>query len=330
MAGSAFQEGRVYCFFCDTVDCVHATPPERTDTFSGYSALGKPQWQSFPNFCIALGERRVDAVYGEPPEIIAVIQEAGDLDTDRQPGFGRNSLAFNVLGQVVAGLVPTNLNPARPSASRVAWTIQVIETRAGAEKPRMRLNMLGLSMWDMLEAASGARQREAPERLRRTIAITRQRVEALGRRAASAERRGEAFDIGAAVYRILGRLKNDIERDLREPLRRTRHARERHQSVSRPTSNALRDARNAPADRLLLDTARQTVIVLGPRGRAHVFSPEGRHVTSLQLDPGELDRKVHRGRWRPLDPEAARIFAGNLQGTARASPAAAGPASRDV
>jgi len=46
--------------------------------------------------------------------------------------------------------------------------------------------------------------------------------------------------------------------------------------------------------------------VLGPRGRAHVFSPDGRHVTSLSLGPAEAERKGGRSRWRPLTgPEAA-------------------------
>ncbi len=307
-ARSAFVEGRVYCFFCGCSDCAHARPPDPLDTFCGYSALGKPQWQSFPNFCIALGERRVDAIYGDPPEIIAVLQEAQDLDADRLPGFGRNRLAFNVLGQVVAGLVPDNFNPARPSNSRVAWTIQVLETRSGNGSARLRLNMIGLSMWNLLEAAAEAGRREAPERLRRTIASTRRRVEALGRRIASAERRGESFDLEEAVRPILSRLRTEVERDLRESSYRTQHARVRHRSVSRPTGNAIRDARSVTLDRLLFDSARSTIVVLGPRGRTHVFTREGRHVTSMQLNPGELERKLHRGRWQPLEPSAAQAF----------------------
>jgi hypothetical protein len=41
------------------------------------------------------------------------------------------------------------------------------------------------------------------------------------------------------------------------------------------------------------------MIVLGPRGRAHAFTPEGKHVTSLILDRDALSRRLARRRWRP-------------------------------
>ena len=100
-AAVAFRPGRVFCFQCDSSECPHALPPDRSETFRGYAATGKPQWQSFLNFCLERGESRVDRLYAEPPEVIAIYQPANELTGELLPGFGKGSLVFNVLGQVV-------------------------------------------------------------------------------------------------------------------------------------------------------------------------------------------------------------------------------------
>jgi hypothetical protein len=107
---------------------------------------------------------------------------------------------------------------------------------------------------------------------------------------------------------MLGRLRSEIERIFRAPSHRTQHAQERHVRGERPTSSAIRDARDAPDERVLRDVRRDTMVVLGPKGRAHLFADDGRHVTSLQLRPGELDRKSSRARWRPVTHEEAQRF----------------------
>lgn len=106
---------------------------------------------------------------------------------------------------------------------------------------------------------------------------------------------------------MLGHLRADLVRVFSLQQWRTRHAEERHVDGRRPTSAALGDARDAADDRLLHDTRRETIVVIGPRSRAHVFTPAGQHVTSLRLQPGELDRKLGRQRWQPL--RAAQIAA---------------------
>ena len=54
-----------------------------------------------------------------------------------------------------------------------------------------------------------------------------------------------------------------------------------------------------------MDAHTRAYVVLGPKNRAHLFTSAGKHMTSMQLDPGELDRKVGRRRWRPVSPETA-------------------------
>jgi hypothetical protein len=100
---------------------------------------------------------------------------------------------------------------------------------------------------------------------------------------------------------ILHDLRRAVERGGRQRERRTRHADERRRE-NRPTQAALQDAWKASDTDLLADDARGTLIVLGPRGRAHAFTPGGKHVTSLILDREALSRRMARKRWRPATP----------------------------
>jgi hypothetical protein len=313
-AREAFQDGRVYCFWCDAAACVHTHPPHEYDTFAGYSPVGRPEWISFPNLCIARNDDRVDLLYEHPPEVIAVMVEGQALAERHLQAFGKGSLIFSVLGQVVAGLVPKDLNVTKTSPQRVALTFQILEQRCGLDAPRLRLNLLGLSFDDILEAASHAHPRETAEWLRRLVLDTRTELETLGRRFNRAERLGESIDRSASVRPLLNHLRSELERTLRLHRQRTLHAQARHATLERPTHHALSDARTAPTERLLFDEEHATVVVLGPKGRAHLFTPEGRHVTSLQLLPGELERKQGKARWVPMDRSKAGAFRARVMG----------------
>jgi hypothetical protein len=295
----AFRIGRVYCFLCSSVECVHAAPSDPRETFCGYRPTGKPEWRTFTNLCIARQEPRVDRLFGGNPEIIALVQTAEELTDGLLPGFGQGSAVFNMLGQVVVGLVPENLDPTRPGDERVALTLQVVEV-GGAARRRLRLNILGMSTEAIAEAAADSEARGPAESLRRTVRATRERVESEGRRLADAEKRGAVYPAAERIGPLLAGVRGDLERCFRPARRRTRHAQERHEGGERPTSMAMSDARSAPSDRFLVDLEKDTVIILGPKGRAHVFSKAGKHVTSLQIRPGEVENKLSRRRWRSM------------------------------
>lgn len=309
----AFQPGTVYCFFCEAATCSHARQPDRTATFSGYTATGKPTWQTLTNLCIARGDERVDRLFGDRPEVVALVQLPGELTSGLLPGFGKGSLAFRVLGQVVVGLIPEDLYTApTPAEHRFALTLQVVETRAGMRQRRLRLNVIGVDLESVAVLAADGDERGPAEALRRTLAATRERLDSLGRRAWTAERRSAALDLEAEARPLLFRLRGDVERIFRPLGRRTKHAQERHVQGDRPTSLALQDALSVPDERILWDTERSTIVVLGPKGRAHVFSAEGKHVTSMLLRPGEVDRKAGRARWRPLQRDRIETFRSRL------------------
>ena len=318
-AVTAWRPGTVYCFQCESSACTHAEPPDRSHTFSGYAPSGRPEWLTFTNLCIACREPRVDRLYSNDPEIIALAQDADELSEGLLAGFGQGTLAYRVHGQVVAGLVPRDLHPGhagqgRRAEERLALTFQLVETRSGEEIPRLRLNALGMTFEEIATAAADAGSRGPAESLRRTLAETRQRLHGLGTRMQRAERRGGAVDLGELVGPFLHRLRGDVERVFRPVQRRTQHAEHRHQDGERPTGHALRDVRHATDDQIMVDVTRDTIVVLASKGRAHVFSRDGRHVTSLRLRPGELDRKAGKNRWRPLPADGVAAFRAQVDG----------------
>lgn len=201
------------------------------------------------------------------------------------------------------GLLPARFGP--DESARTVLTVQVVETRFVGSTQRLRLNLLGIDQGAIVRAASDGAPRNPAEQLRRTLHRTRQKLEAVTRRVESEEARGRRPDVVGLVSPLIGRLRGDVSRIFSPDLRRTRHAESRHRGARRPTSTAWDDARAASDDKLLGDTQRGTVIALGPRNRAHVFTDAGRHVTSLRLEEGELAGKVARKRWLPL--ESARL-----------------------
>lgn len=307
-----WREGAVFCYRCRANTCTHATPPDTRAVFAGYEATGKPIWAGFLEVCLAARPEGLDALFESPPGVVALAQAGRALGEGLLPGFGADEAVYVVHGQVVLGFVPRDL---RGSDDRVAFTVQAVEVRHPAASARLRLNLLGPLDHALIAAAAGeGAPRNQAEQLRRTLEQARRRLETAERRVGDAEARAEAIDVAALVEPTLGRLRGDLIRVLRPRTERTRHAEARHRGGERPTSTAWDDARAAGAERLLADRRRQTVVVLGPRNRAHVFTHAGRHVTSLRLEPGEVGRKTASRRWVPLDDDAVQAFRAAVEG----------------
>jgi hypothetical protein len=295
-AAHAFRQGRVYCFLCESSECRHATPEQRDQSFCGYTHTGRPVWESFVNLCLKRGEERVDRLYSDRPEVIAIAQQGSELKRGLLPGFGRDSVVFNVLGQVVMGLLPADLREGS-AAPRIALTVQLVETHFGKRSFRLRVNLIGLSLDAIIDAAADAESRGPAERLRRLIRSTESKLGELARAVIRRERGGEPTLLGEKSAALVNGLRGELERVFRPLQRRTKHAETRHQSGQRPTSDAMRDATMASSEQVLFDERKNTFVVLGPRSRAHVFSAEGKLVTSLRLEPGEVERKLEQRRW---------------------------------
>jgi hypothetical protein len=307
-AHAEFRPGAVFCFQCDSSSCAHAFPTQIGETFGGYSATGKPEWKGFANIFLEDRDERVEKVYGEKPEIISLVQSASELKGELLPGFGHGSLVYNVLGQVVCGLVPVDFRLNSSDSLRTAITLQVVETRSLSAQHRLRLNMLGLSVDQLAQASETQKGRTAAVRLQNILRDVRVQLEALSRHVDQLERRGETVDLETWVAPLLRRLQGDLEKTLRTSSTRTLHAEERHLEGERPTAVALSDAVKASIDKYFIDVRHETIVILGPRLRAHVFARDGLHVTSMQLESGELERKMGKGFWIQAPSDQAVVF----------------------
>ena len=296
--------GRVFCYQCGAADCAHAVPETPGQVFAGYANTGRPQWQELFNYLLALGDERAALLYGDTPPFVTRLLSRRRLIAEQFLAFGRDSLSYRILGQLVAGYVPL-------AGERYALSVQVVETA----DHRLTVQLLAAPRLHeaLLEAAGGPAA--TLDRLHRGLRGLRQDVatlEALWRPCQDADERGKLL---LQLFSHLRRLAAAIERRGRQDRRRTPHAEERL-GQQRPVHKASDDlASAAPAD-FFRDRKTQTVVVAGKRGRVHVFGRDGRHITTLPLPRDQFERRVARARYVPLPPADLAAFRATLARTA--------------
>ena len=68
----------------------------------------------------------------------------------------------------------------------------------------------------------------------------------------------------------------------------------------------MADLARASPENLLYDTRRETLVVVGDRGRAHVFNLAGKLVTSVRYNPDVIEKRRQNGVWRRAGAEEVR------------------------
>lgn len=333
---AAFRPGAVFCLRCGGAECEHAIPGGPREVFAGYGKTGLPRFLDLAQLLLERGDPRVDRLYDEPPALLAHTVLGRDLGTELLPAYRASAAGHRLHGQVVAGWwrVPGEAGRREP----LALTFQIASTRpqstsgtAGGRR-RYGLNVLGRApggrpLADLLDPL-GELPWAAAVRWAQAEVEAVERGEAEGARAprgAAAEgekaggekaggdkggdkggreaRRSAARARDARLAGILNGLARRLEKDRRASERKTRHARERHAQGDRPTDMALADLARAGAEAILVDRRQDTLVVLGDRGRTHVFSQAGKHVTSIRYPPEAIERRRQRDLWRPAAPE---------------------------
>jgi len=299
---ATFRYGRVFCFACHSAECTHSQPSRPGEVFAGYSSLGTPNWEEFFNFLLSLGDPRTELLFCERPEILARVIGRVRLVNDQLLSFGKNSLAYRIWGQVVAGYLQL------PDA-RSALTAQVVET----PDRRLRLQIIAGDALRTALAETPADRRSPFFRFHDALNETRLQIETLNNSwqlATPAIRRQNQEQVREQLFTILRHLAHSLERKGRQEHRRTIHAETRGQQ-DRPVHVAFDDLQQAAAANIFRDTFRRSVIVQGKNGRCHVYTPAGRHVTSLTLGQDEIDGRQRRKRYLPLSQEEIDAFRRN-------------------
>lgn len=307
---AAYQPGKVWCYRCESAGCEHAFPPAPDRVFGGYGATGLPRWPELAEALLELRHPGVARLFNPRGRELVAAQLAPQQLKDRQLDvFGRESKTYDILGQVVFGPVQIHSpGDERTEADLVAFTLQAVETRSSGGRPRLDLNVIA-----RLRDGSPALEAfgtPAGLRILNIISAAKRRIHHLAPRGRPDRRRTPAPPPPGTAESVAGILRDTVralERLGRQATRRTLHAEERARE-RRPTAKAREDALAAGIGSVLRDERRGTLVVIGPHHRVHVFSPEGRHITSLALDPETVRRRRRRERWEPLDPEAVLAF----------------------
>ena len=306
----AFRGGSVYCYRCDSPDCPHSHPPRPTNVFGGYSSTGLPVWPEFSQILLERKHPSVDLLYDpSQTDLVAMYIDPEMLKQRQLNVFGRQSKTYDILGQVVFGFLKMRIpGENRSEPERVACTLQAVESRRLDGSPRLELNVLArLSDGSpALDAIKGPYQTRVSD----VISSARHRISSLRppSKGHAEKRRASSLPYTASlVADILQGLARKLEKVGRQRGRRTTHA-EGHRTKNRPTSKAWEDAFGAAEESVLWDNHERTFVVLGPRNRVHVFSRQGRHVTSLVLVSEAVRSRKRRKRWTPLTDDQREQF----------------------
>ena len=299
-ASGAAAPGRTYCLRCGTDECPHARPRTPREVFAGYGPTGIPRFVDLTQLLLDCQDPRVDGLFDESRRaFVSLLLTGDDLARELLPAYRDRERGYQLHAQLAAGWFRVRDAAGQPQAVALSFQVSSLAGRRGTR--RFALGMVGMGpegqspdrLHDLLVGDTHLREvrwaRGVLERIER----------AANRGARNVERRIEG---------LLDGLGRRLEHRHRSRGRRTGHAERRHASGQRPTRMALSDLERAAADSLLYDTRRRTIVVLGERGRAHLFNADGLLVTSVRYPPHVIERRRRSGLWRALTGEEVRAI----------------------
>lgn len=292
----ALRPGSAFCYFSESADAPTARPQKPREVFDGYSSTGRPVFTDFVTLAIERRDAGIDDLVDGQDVIVTHVSMGRVLRTQQLHEFGAESGVYRILGQVDAGLYPL-----LGSDQKAAFSFQLLRGTTLDGSPRFRLHWVGAAeVRDIADPAVGSILKRFQLRLERESL----RFAGLQNQGGSAA----APDEEEFVLPLLQELAKRLSGRARRAVRRTEHATQRVDERVRPTAKAWDDAREAGDDRILRDDEQGTIVVVGPKNRLHVFSPEAMHVTSFVLTGGQVQKRRAEGRWHPAEPEERGEF----------------------
>ena len=272
---AVFHPGHLYCLRCANATCQHSLPGTGQEVFAGYGPSGLPRYLDFGQWLLERKDPRVDLLYETPRRLIAHTTRGAELTSQLLPAFQDADSGYHIHGQVTAGwyAFPT----LQGLEESLALTFQVVSSQPPQGQRRFGLNLIGIAPDDQPLENLFDHVGELP-----WMRTARWAQEALRQieHTVSRSRDVDESRLEKRIAGLLSGLARRLERRDRSRRRRTTHAQHRHSQRDRPTWKALSDLAAAKDEDLLFDTRKMTLIVLGDRGRAHVFNHAGKLVTS--------------------------------------------------
>lgn len=292
-----FRAGHVHCLRCASSACEHSAPASGREVFAGYGPSGVPRFVELGPWLLERGDPRVDQLYDDPPRFLTATASGADLSVSLLPAFRDITTGYYLHGQVVAGWYRGTDAAGHPAL--VALTFQIASTRTPRSRRLYGLNLVGTGPGDESLESFCSRLGEIP-----WAPAVRWAQSVLGQIAAA----GVGSPSGAAMIErrlegLIDGLATRLDKSRRAEGRRTLHARERHRQGARPTRMAMADLKRARPEQVLVDARHDTLVVLGDRGRAHVWSRDGKLVTSIRYSPESIARRQKTEAWRQAREE---------------------------
>jgi hypothetical protein len=288
----ALRPGAVYSYFTDSSHEEGCRPIEPRHVFDGYSSTGKPKFADFVTLAIERKDPEIERMLAGEEIVLTHVTMGRVLRTQQLAEFGGNSPVFKILGQVNAGLFRV-----LGDAGRCAFSFQLL--RGKTLEGRVRLRLHPVSAVDPMDLADPALM-QILSRFQRKLDTEALRLEG--------QLKGGEVDEEEFVLPLLQEFAKQLQSRTRNTGRRTQHGIERSEEGQRPTAKAYPDAGEANDSSILWDIDQSTVVVLGAKGRVHVFSPQAKHVTSVVMQRPAVERRRQQGRWRLAEPEERGEF----------------------
>ena len=291
-----FRNGHVYCYACQSSACEHSRPPAPDHVFAGYEATGTALWVELYSLLLNIGDPRTEMLFRPSPRVVSRHIRRRVLIEEQLVSFGKNSLTYKVWGQVVAGYMLTG-------KTRCALTAQLVETR----DHRLRLQVIAPELLLNSLTESVENGYSPLRRIHDALTEARRRLESLESTWRNTRSRQTRRRVREQADSLLRRLSHSIERKGRQKRRRTEHA-ELRGTQQRPVHKGSEDLAAASPNNFFKDVVKNACVVLGKGGRVHVFSQDGRQVTSFILTGDELENRLRRRRYQPMDPDEVKAL----------------------
>lgn len=288
----ALQPGAVFSYFHESAQVEHCRPQEPRQVFEGYQSTGRPIFGDFVTMAIERKDQGIDQLLAGQDVVLTHVTMGRVLRTQQLAEFGGNSQVYKILGQVDAGLFRV-----LGADQKCAFSFQLLRGKTLEGKPRLRLHAVGKV--DLMDLADPG--------VLNILSRFQRHLDTESLRLQGKEKNGEVDD-EAFVLPLLQDLAQKLSGHARSTARRTQHAVARSDEGQRPTPRAYPDASEAHDDAILWDTEKGTIVVVGPKGRVHVFTPQARHVTSVMMQGSAIERRRQQSRWRSAEPEERGEF----------------------
>jgi hypothetical protein len=309
---AVLRPGTVFCLRCRSAECEHSRPEDPRQVFAGFGKTGLPVFRDLGQLLLERADEAVDRLYRQPPELVTRVMRGRQLTSELLAPYRDRESGYRIHGQVIAGWYRVPDPTGRPQA--VAVTLQVVSTRPrGTRGRRYALNVLGLgpdgepleNLYDRLGEIPWRDSVRWAQAILDTLGGSDHGKGAGGGTRKSRRKGPASRGLERRIEGLLQSIARQLVKDRRARDRKTRHARRRHAQGDRPTPMALPDLARADDGDVLVDVRAETFVVLGEKGRAHVFSPQGKHVTSVRYNPASITRRRERGQWRQASKDEA-------------------------